>query len=132
MKLIKFSVTFFLILIVTGSFYTLLTFKYPFTDCVLRTILYPFEGTLWSSNHYNDNNFSKIKNGMTKKEVLDLVGKPEFGGDPDETNTKSEVARLWDYTHQQTNPHAMTWHRRGLVFDEKNLVIEIKREFYID
>jgi outer membrane protein assembly factor BamE (lipoprotein component of BamABCDE complex) len=96
-------------------------FHYPLKFAVLRTI-YFYSETKWS-NDFSEWNFSKIKIGMNKREVLKTLGQPLWESCEHDKCT-------WSYaTGKGFN---VDFDRRYIYFDEQSKVKTIQRDYYVD
>lgn len=108
-------------------FFTMVTinavrFQYGMGDAFWRTLMTPFEGTVWAPR-FEESKFSKVKVGMNGLEVLSLLGPP----------LRKDCGKedcFWLYTWQDTG--TADFDQRWLVLDLKERVIEIRKSFFID
>jgi len=121
MKFIK------LFFICTFLFFTLMSynifrFGYGLNDGLWRTLMTPFEGTVWSPG-FSEKAFSKIKINMTSTELGSLLGEP-LRKDCGENNC------FWIYTWQDSG--TADFDQRWVVLNKENRVIEVRKSFFID
>jgi len=97
-------------------------FQYGPEDAFWRTLMTPFEGTVWAPG-FKESEFSKVRVGMMVEEVVKLLGEP--------------IRRSCD----EKDCHlTYTWHdtatadydQRWVVVDPSERVIEIHKSFFID
>lgn len=97
-------------------------YRYTWEDTFWRTLLTPITKTLWAEN-FSEASFIKIKNGMTRSELVGLVGEPLYRNcDKDDC--------VWYYSG---------WHKDGVEFDRRWVALDtagrvkhIWRDFYVD
>lgn len=77
------------------------------------------ESTIYAPK-YREEIFWKISNGMTKSEVLSLLGPPLWKSGDNQKN--------WNYTNQKKS----NYRQRVIVFDENNKVCNRKIGLYVD
>jgi hypothetical protein len=97
-------------------------FGYGFENAFWRTLMTPFEGTVWAPG-FKESTFSKISVGMPSLEVFRLLGDP-IRKDCDHTGC------LWIYTWQNTG--TADFDKRWLDIDLAGRVKEVKKSFFID
>ncbi len=97
-------------------------FGYGLNDAFWRVIWSIDEGTIWTQD-FREENFEKIKLGMTDQDVLALMGSPLKADE----NCK-EVC-FWFYTKQDAG--TSDFDQRWVVFNNKR-VTEIRKSFFID
>jgi len=98
-------------------------FGYGFNDAFWRLVWSIDEDTVWAKN-FSEDKFSRVKVGMSVKDVLGLLG------DPLHRDIECINNCFWCYT----------WHARGnadfdqrwLVFNKNQKVEEIRKSFFID
>ena len=103
----------------------MIEFGYGVNDAFWRVVWAIDEETVWAKG-FSEEKFLKVEEGMTKKEVLKLLGEP-LNGTEDFDETRDS---FWYYT----------WHSRGnadfdqrwVVFGLDDKVKEIRKSFYID
>ncbi len=83
----------------------------------------PFEGTLWSED-FSENEFSKIRIGMSSQEVIELIGQPISKG------LNCDSICFWIYTIQDTG--TADFDQRWVVFNNHLKVTEVRKSFFID
>jgi hypothetical protein len=96
-------------------------FQYGLSDAFWRTIMTPFEGTVWASE-FKESEFSKVQIGMLETEVMRLLGSPLRK----DCNEKC----FWIYTWQVTG--TADFDQRWVIFDLNQKVVEIRKSFFID
>lgn len=101
--------------------YSALRFHYGISDAIARTLLVVLEDTRWAGD-FSEEKFSKVSSGMTKNEVITLLGKPLR-----ETCTSGCE---WVYSWQAEPTASFDW--RSVHFDEFGRVDSKRREFFID
>src|SRR3990167_2474807 len=69
-------------------------FGYDFKEAYWRTLMAPFEGTVWAPG-FKESAFSKLRIGMTASEVFGLLGDPL-------RKRCDKDGCLWIYTWQDT------------------------------
>lgn len=77
------------------------------------------ESTIYASK-YNEEMFWKISEGMTKSEVLSLLGPPLWKSGDNEKN--------WNYSNQKKS----NYRQRIIIFDENNKVCDREIGLYLD
>lgn len=98
-------------------------FGYGLNDAFWRVVWSIDEGTIWAKN-FSEEKFSKVKVGMSREDVLALLGNPL-----NDTN-KLNRDRFWYYTRQ--NSGTSDFDQRWVLFDSNNKVEEIRKSFFID
>ncbi|HAZ12727.1 MAG: hypothetical protein A2X86_13995 [Bdellovibrionales bacterium GWA2_49_15] len=98
-------------------------FGYNLNDGFWRTLMFPFEGTVWAPR-FTEDNFNKIKQGMSASSVREILGEP--------LRQDSECSEIcfWYYTGQDTG--TADFDQRWIVFNNANQVMEIRKSFFID
>lgn len=99
-----------------------LRFQYGFNDAFWRTLMSPFEGTVWAPG-FKESEFLKVREGMLAMKVTQLIGEPLRK----DCGTKR---CFWIYTWQDT-PTA-DFDQRWVVFDLAERVVEVRKSFFID
>lgn len=99
------------------------TFGYGFNDAIWRVIWSIDEGTIWAQN-FSEENFEKIRLGMTDHDVLELMGPPLYSDD------KCVDTCFWYYTKQDAG--TSDFDQRWLVFNKDKRVVEVRKSFFID
>ncbi len=100
--------------------YNTYRFQYGISDALYRTLLAPLESTYWA-NGFSEKKFTSIKQGMTEKEVFEILGNPL---------RKTCVRECeWIYSWQRDPTSSFDW--RSIYFN-KGLVQRIDRRFFID
>lgn len=122
MKFIKFLGIMFL-LFSFGISINMYRFDYNLNDGFWRTLMIPFEGTVWAPG-FSENNFTKMQLGMSEAEVHKLLGNPL---DKDKDCKK---LCFWSYTLQDTG--TADFDQRWVVFAKNKRVTEIRKSFFID
>lgn len=97
-------------------------FYYDWKNAFWRTLMAPFEGTIWAEN-YSEEHFMNIRPGMSMSSVEVLLGKPL-------RITCSKEGCTWIYSNQDT-PTA-DYDRRWVSFSVNGSVNDITHKFYID
>lgn len=97
-------------------------FGYGPNDAFWRTLMTPFEGTVWVAG-FSETSFLKIRTGMTATEVLSLLGDPL-------RKSCDQEGCLWIYTWQ--NAGNADFDQRWIDFDPLGQVKEIRKSFFID
>ena len=122
MKILKFfSVLFALYIFMIPV--NMVRFDYNLTNAFWRTTLFIFEGTIWAPN-YSEVKFNQVKLGDTKEKVISLMGKPIVG----ELDCLDNC--FWRYTRQDTG--TADFDQRAVLFNNKGVVEEVRKDFYID
>ncbi len=97
-------------------------FGYNFKEAYWRTLMTPFEGTVWAPG-FSEAAFSKVRVGMLSLEVFQLLGNP----------IRKECGQkecLWIYTWQDTG--TADFDQRWVIFDPSERVMEVRKSFFID
>jgi hypothetical protein len=115
---IIFGMLFFPVAVAINSF----RFGYNFKEAYWRTLMTPFEGTVWAPG-FKESAFSKLRIGMAAAEVLELLGAPI-------RKSCDEAGCLWIYTWQDTG--TADFDQRWVDFDPSDRVKEIRKSFFID
>jgi hypothetical protein len=102
--------------------YNMLKYKYTFSDAGLRLLFYFDEDTEWVKG-FSDNQFFKIQKGMSKEQVLHLVGKPL-------SKYCYKKGCTWTYTWQKKPTN--DYDRREVLLDTHGYVVNKRHEFFID
>ena len=102
--------------------YHMIRYQYDFSNAFDRVLFYPLENTEWAAD-FSEENFSKIRVGMTKKEVLAIIGKPLI-----ETGNTASYWAYWAYTRYK-NDHDDSVDRRMIYFDIHDTVDRVERSF---
>lgn len=123
MKLIKLSIGFVALTISLGVGLNMYRFGYGFSDGFWRTLMSPFEETVWAPG-FSEHSFVQVKLGMEANQVLAILGAP-LRKDDDCSNIC-----FWMYTHQATG--TADFDQRWIVFDKDSKVIELRKSFFID
>ena len=98
-------------------------FDYGPKDAFFRTLLFPFEGTVWSDN-FSEKAFSKVEIKMDMKSVVNLLGDPV-------AKSQNCIERcFWYYTWHDTG--TADFDQRWVIFGTDQKVVEIKKSFFID
>ncbi len=108
-------------------FFTMMTvnafrFQYGFGDAFWRTVMIPFEGTVWAPG-FQESEFLKVRIGMLAGEVVKLLGEPI-------RKSCDEKDCFWIYTWQDTG--TADFDQRWVIVDSTEHVIEIRKSFFID
>ncbi len=82
-------------------------------------VLVAGEGTVYASK-YDEDVFWQISNGMTKSEVLSLLGEPLF--------KSGDNQKYWNYSDQKK----FNYRQRLIIFDKNNKVCAKEIGLYID
>ena len=77
----------------------------------------------WAPN-FSEENFSKVKIGISSDEVLALMGKPLY------TSENCVDGCFWHYTKQDSG--TSDYDQRWVIFDSGYKVVEIRKSFFID
>ncbi|MCP4214361.1 MAG: outer membrane protein assembly factor BamE [bacterium] len=113
-KIIIGSIT---LLLLVGVGLIALSYSKTTQECLLALL---WEDSTLYAPKYTDTAFGNISVGMSKSEVLDLLGTPLWvSGDND---------RYWNYT----KPRKSHYRERIIVFDDNNIVCDKQRGFYVD
>ena len=106
------------ITILISIFFFLIYINNTFREKVLLMVMY--EDTTYAKD-YSEENFFKIKKGMTKEEVKKILGEPLF---------KTENNNYWHYSWygNGTGNHLT----RLIIFGKDGKVERIERDFYLD
>jgi SmpA / OmlA family len=110
--------------LLAGTFNNMYKYGYGVNDAFWRIAWAIDEGTIWAPN-FSEENFDKLKIGMTDKEVLLLMGKP--------LNALEETcvnSCFWFYTKQDSG--TSDFDQRWVVFNRDKRVSEIRKSFFID
>lgn len=99
-----------------------LKFGYGPEDAFWRTLMTPFEGTVWAPG-FSEAAFSKVKVGMAANEVASLLGEP-LRKDCGDKNC------FWSYTGQDTG--TADFDQRWVIVGNSGRVEEIRKSFFID
>ena len=99
-----------------------LRFQYGAEDAFWRTLMSPFEGTVWTPQ-FSESAFAKIEVGMAASEVVGLVGKPL-------RRDCGTMGCFWIYTWHDSD--TADFDQRWVVFDVAERVSEIRKSFFID
>lgn len=97
-------------------------FRYGPNDAFWRTLMSPFEGTVWSAQ-FSESGFGKVELGMDGSEVTKLVGQP-LRKDCDAQEC------FWVYTWHDSG--TADFDQRWVVFNRSDEVTEIRKSFFID
>lgn len=97
-------------------------FHYRVEDAFWRTLMAPFEGTVWSA-HFSEAAFSKVEVGMASALVNELLGEPL-------RKECDEKECFWIYTWHDSG--TADFDQRWIVFNGAEKVIEIRKSFFID
>jgi hypothetical protein len=97
-------------------------FGYGWGEAFGRTVMAPMTGTLWAKD-FSERKFSSVHLGMTRPEVVQLLGKPLREGCGDSGCT-------WLYSWQDTG--TADFDRRWVGFDLKGHVDRIYHDFFVD
>lgn len=97
-------------------------FQYGAEDAFLRTLMSPFEGTVWAAQ-FRETAFAKVEVGMNASEVIGLLGNPL-------RRDCGTTGCFWIYTWHDSD--TADFDQRWVVFDVAERVIEIRKSFYID
>ena len=122
MKLAKKFLLILTILIVCGTLFNAMRFRYDLSDAFLRTIFFIFEDTRWAKD-YSEEGFDRLTLGMNMVEVRQILGEPL-------RKTCSDNTCEWVYTWQQAS--TLDFERRSLSFDESNRLRKKTRRYFID
>lgn len=122
MKILKVLISIGILFFLTMAF-NMYRFNYNLDNGFWRTLMSPFEGTIWASN-FSETAFSKAKIGMSSKAVKSLLGNPIS------KRCDSKKNCFWNYTWQETG--TADFDQRWIVFNRSNRVVEIRKGFFID
>ena len=86
-----------------------------------KRILFNTDDSKYSEG-YSNSKFLKIENGMSMKQVLNIIGEPIRADKSD-----SEYICFW-YSMSLNSTH---YRRRNIIFD-KDIVIKVDSEYYVD
>ena len=103
-------------------FYNMFNYGYSWEDAMKRTLLYPFEGTVWAKG-FTESGFESIQLSMTENQVLAILGEPLF-------QNCGEGICFWMYTGQDTQ--TADFDQRWVVIGKDGKVSEIRKSFFID
>ena len=98
-------------------------YYYGWGDAFSRTLLSPFEDTVWASG-FSVQNFEKARLAMDKAEISELLGEPlrkDCGADGE---------CFWIYSWQVTGTD--DFDQRWVVFNSEGKVTELRKSFFID
>lgn len=122
MKIVKYlSLT--MVVFICGVAINIQRFGYNLNDGFWRTLMFPFEGTVWASG-FSEANFNKIKLGMSVTQVQEILGEPLRKDD------ECRELCFWLYSGHDTG--TADFDQRWVVFNNADLVIEIRKSFFID
>lgn len=110
-------------LILFGVINNMYQYGYGANDAFWRVVWAIDEGTLWSPG-FSERNFNKIRVGMSRGEVLEIMGDPLHGYEDCQKNC------FWSYTKQDSG--TSDFDQRWVIFDENYKVSEVRKSFYID
>ena len=119
-------------LLLCSIFFFLVTIRnairyyYGLTDAMLRTAFFLGNSTEWVQG-FEEKKFSAVTLGMTKSEVMQIVGTRFF--DMDEWWCSGETKCYWIYTRQIET--WMNYDRRWIIFDNGR-VTSIVHSYWID
>jgi outer membrane protein assembly factor BamE (lipoprotein component of BamABCDE complex) len=122
MKLAKKVLVIMSLLIMSGTLFNAMRFRYDLNDAFLRTVFFIFEDTRWAKE-YTEEGFDRLTIGMSADEVVQIIGKPL-------RKTCADDGCDWVYTWQQAS--TLDFDRRALVFDENMLLKQKIRFYFID
>lgn len=99
------------------------SFGYGPNDAFWRVVWSIDEGTIWTEN-FSEMSFGQIQLGMTKKQVMSIMGSP--------LNAKEKLINdeVWYYTRQDSG--TSDFDQRWVIFNHDNKVTEIRKSFFID
>jgi hypothetical protein len=97
-------------------------FQYGVDDAFWRTLMSPFEGTVWALQ-FDEAGFSKIRVGMAAADVVKLIGNP-LRKDCDSADC------FWIYTWHDSA--TADFDQRWVVVGASDRVSEIRKSFFID
>lgn len=107
-----------------GTTYNRIVYQYNWFQSFFRTILWPFEATNWAEG-FSEVNFRNIRTGMTKPDVINLVGQPLSKECSEQFNECT-----WYYATREAD--AQLFDKRELYLSRTGIVIGTTSEFYID
>ena len=113
----------FLLVIFYATVSNMIYFGYGASDAFWRVVWWIDEGTVWTDG-FSENNFDRVKVGMTSDEVLKITGRPLH-----DINDCDDIC-IWAYTKQDAG--SSDFDQRWIVFDSQLRVAEIRKTFYID
>lgn len=105
-----------------GVVFNAVRFGYGPDDAFWRTLMVPFEGTVWAPG-FSEAAFSKLRLGMPSSEVTSLLGEPL-------RKDCGEDECFWIYTWQDTQ--TADFDQRWVIFDLSDRVQEVRKSFFID
>ena len=97
-------------------------FQYGLEDAFWRTLMMPFEGTIWAPG-FKEAEFLKVREGMKADDVFKMLGEPI-------RRDCGKSGCFWIYTWQDT-PTA-DFDQRWVMLNAKEQVTEIRKGFFID
>lgn len=111
-----------LLVLFSPMFYTMVRYRYGFSDALCR-LVFNENGTVWDVG-FSEAKYSSVQPGMTKEEVLGILGEPVRRWHRDYPDC------AWSYTWQRTGHD--NFDRRDIAFSREGEVLAVHREFYID
>ncbi|MGK5090451.1 outer membrane protein assembly factor BamE [Deltaproteobacteria bacterium TL4] len=99
--------------------YNMIRYQYDFSNAFDRVLFYPLENTEWAPD-FSEENFSKIRVGMTKKEVLTVLGEPLV---------RSCECQVWKYVWGKRRNDFLT---RAVVYGRYGKVREVVSKFHFE
>lgn len=122
MKMAKKVLVIMSLLIMSGTLFNAMRFRYDLSDAFLRTVFFIFEDTRWAKD-FTEEGFDRLTIGMSADEVVQIIGEPL-------RKTCADDGCDWVYTWQQAS--TLDFDRRALVFDENMLLKQKIRFYFID
>lgn len=98
-------------------------FGYGVEDGFYRTLMFPFEGTVWAQG-FNEKAFLKVQIGMSQLQVVHLLGEPL------RKDLDCDESCFWLYSGQDSG--TADFDQRWVVFGADRKVNEIRKSFFID
>jgi hypothetical protein len=111
-----------LVLFISVMTINIFRFDYNLSDGFWRTLMTPFEGTVWAP-HFSEKGFSQIKPHMNKQRVVELIGEP-LRKECDNQDC------LWIYTWQDSG--TADFDQRWVQLDLSGHVTQVRKSFFID
>jgi hypothetical protein len=123
MKILRRSFLLFAVLFGTMVVVNKVRFYYGWEDAFFRTLLAPFEDTVWAPG-FSVKSFEQARLAMDKTEITKLLGEPlrkDCGEDGE---------CFWVYSWQATGTD--DFDQRWVVFNKEGRVSELRKGFFID
>lgn len=98
-------------------------FYYVWEDAFFRTLLAPFENTVWAPG-FSVKNFEKARLGMDTAEISRLLGEPL------RKDCGEDGGCFWLYSWQASGTD--DFDQRWVIFNDEEKVSELRKSFFID